>query len=152
MGLHKRCSSVTGTCVSFPQEQDCAANNGSFCHMWRTIGFLMSLAVVIELCTVVSFVVIMAGGVQRRIAGYKVISSLLIFSALVQCAGMSIVVCFAPLQACHGSLGSKQRTTLIHCRPTSSKTTTASSKAGTSTPLSASPPPLGPSSPLPRWA
>jgi hypothetical protein len=65
--------------------------------MWRTIGFLMSLAVVIELCTVVSFVVIMAGGVQRRIAGYKVISSLLIFSALVQCAGMSIVVCFAPL-------------------------------------------------------
>lgn len=56
----------------------------------------MSFAVVIELCTLVSFIVIIGGGVQRRIAGWQVASGLLLFSAVVQCAGMAIVVRHQP--------------------------------------------------------
>jgi hypothetical protein len=69
-----------------------------FCNMWRTVGFLVSFDVVLELCTLVSFAVVIAGGVQRRVAGWSVISGLLLFSGIVQMAGMAIVVRFtAPL-------------------------------------------------------
>lgn len=55
----------------------------------------MSFGVVVELCTLVSFVVIVAGGVQRRVQGWGVVVSVLLFSALIQCAGMAVVVsCF----------------------------------------------------------
>ncbi|KAF2130239.1 hypothetical protein P153DRAFT_365867 [Dothidotthia symphoricarpi CBS 119687] len=89
-GLHSRCSAVTGTCVPFPRDSDCA-KDASFCNMWRTVGFLTSFGVVVELCTLVSFVVIMAGGVQRRVQGWGIVASVLLFSAFVQCAGMAIV-------------------------------------------------------------
>lgn len=59
--------------------------------MWRTVGFLISLSVVVELCMLVSFVVIVAGGVQRRVTGWKVLSPLLVFGGAIQCAGMAIV-------------------------------------------------------------
>lgn len=91
-GLHTRCSAVTGTCVPFPRSTDCT-KDPSFCNMWRTVGFLISFGVVVELCTLVSFVVIIAGGVQRRVAGWQVAVGVLMFSAVVQCAGMAIVVC-----------------------------------------------------------
>jgi hypothetical protein len=90
-GLHSRCSAVTGECVPFPRTTDCVKDS-SFCNMWRTVGFLITFAVVIELCTLVSFVVIMAGGVQRRSQGWMVAVALLIFSAFTQCAGMAVVV------------------------------------------------------------
>jgi len=89
-GLHSRCSAVTGTCLPFPRMSDCA-KDPSFCNMWRTVGFLVSFGVVIELCTIVSLVIIMAGGVQRRAAGWQVAVGVLAFSATVQCAGMAIV-------------------------------------------------------------
>ncbi|KAH7068669.1 hypothetical protein FB567DRAFT_247959 [Paraphoma chrysanthemicola] len=89
-GLHSRCSAVTGTCVPFPRTSDCT-KDPSFCNMWRTVGFLISFAVVVELCTLVSFIVIIGGGVQRRVAGWQVASGVLLFSAVVQCAGMAIV-------------------------------------------------------------
>ena len=63
--------------------------------MWRTVGFMMSFGVVVELCTLVSFVVIVAGGVQRRVQGWGIVVGVLIFSAIIQGAGMSIVVCLA---------------------------------------------------------
>ncbi|KAL1652476.1 hypothetical protein SLS61_005082 [Didymella pomorum] len=59
--------------------------------MWRTVGFLMSFGVVVELCTLVSFVVIVAGGVQRRVQGWGVVVGVLAFSAIIQGAGMAIV-------------------------------------------------------------
>jgi len=93
-GLHSRCSAADGTCVPFPRTSDCE-KDPSFCNMWRTVGFLISFAVVIELCTLVSFVVIVGGGVQRRVAGWQVASGVLLFSAVVQCAGMAIVVCLS---------------------------------------------------------
>lgn len=68
--------------------------------MWRTVGFMMSFGVVVELCTLVSFVVIIAGGVQRRVQGWGIVVGVLVFSAIIQGAGMSVVVCLAPV-ACH---------------------------------------------------
>lgn len=90
-GLHSRCSNKTGHCVPFPRTSDCD-KDASFCNMWRTVGFLMSFGVVVELCTLVSFVVIVAGGVQRRVQGWGVVVGVLLFSAFIQCAGMAIVV------------------------------------------------------------
>lgn len=92
MGLHKYYSGVTDTYTAFPQESDCRKDR-SFCDMWRTVGFLLSFDVVVELCTLVSFIVIISGGVQRRTAGWKVVSGLLFFAGFVQCVGMAIVVC-----------------------------------------------------------
>ncbi|KAF1912722.1 hypothetical protein BDU57DRAFT_413919, partial [Ampelomyces quisqualis] len=93
-GLHSRCSEKLGSgetvCEPFPRESDCD-KDASFCNMWRTVGFLISFAVVTELCTLVSFVVIVGGGVQRRAAGWQVASGVLVFAAVVQCAGMAIV-------------------------------------------------------------
>ncbi|KAF2739674.1 hypothetical protein EJ04DRAFT_531552 [Polyplosphaeria fusca] len=91
MGLHSRCSTVTGTCKHFPQYDDCVGDKWGFCSMWRTVGFLLSFSVVVELCMLVSFIVIVVGGVQRRVTGWKVLSPLLAFGGIVQCAGMAIV-------------------------------------------------------------
>ena len=92
MGLHKWCSAVEGYCRPFPRASDCLASTGNFCHLWRTVGFLISFTVVVEFATLVSFSIIIAGGVQRRTAGWKVASSLLVLCAIIQCAGMAIVV------------------------------------------------------------
>lgn len=60
--------------------------------MWRSVGFLMSFAVVIEGMTLVAFIVILGGGKQKREQGWKVIGGLLVLSASIQCAGMAIIV------------------------------------------------------------
>jgi hypothetical protein len=93
MGLHRRCSSITGECTPFPQETDCVKDE-YFCSMWRTVGFLISFDVVIELCALVSFIVIISGGVQRRSTGWKVVCSILLLGGVFQCAAMAIVVRF----------------------------------------------------------
>lgn len=92
MGLHQRCSSVTGKCTPFPQATDCVKDQ-YFCSMWRTVGFLISFDVVIELCALVSFIVIISGGVQRRSTGWKLICSILLLGGIFQCAAMALVVC-----------------------------------------------------------
>ncbi|KAF2706480.1 hypothetical protein K504DRAFT_448159 [Pleomassaria siparia CBS 279.74] len=90
MGLHRRCSTITGKCTSFPDPKLCNTDE-YFCAMWRTVAFLISFDVVIELCALVSFVVIISGGVQRRSTGWQVVCSILLFGGIVQCAGMAIV-------------------------------------------------------------
>ncbi|KAK6814884.1 hypothetical protein RU639_009686 [Aspergillus parasiticus] len=70
-GLHRRCSSVTDACVSFPQQDDCSGRGRYFCSMWRSVGFLMSFAVVLE--------------------GMSIVAYLIILSVIVQAASMSIV-------------------------------------------------------------
>jgi hypothetical protein len=92
-GLHKRCSSVTGGCEPFPEYSDCH-RDPSFCSMWRSVGFFMSFSVIIELATVVAFIVIILGGKQTRDYGWKIVCSLLAVTVLAQCASMSIIVCF----------------------------------------------------------
>ncbi|KAF2274721.1 uncharacterized protein EI97DRAFT_380874 [Westerdykella ornata] len=91
LGLHKFCSSVRGTCDAFPQPTDCTGDRKNFCHMWRTVGFLISFTVVVELATLVGFGVIIAGGVQRRKVGWSIISLLVAVAGIIQCAGTAIV-------------------------------------------------------------
>jgi len=96
-GLHTRYSNVPNEpeYEQFPSRQFCRTDE-TFCNMWRTVGFFISFDVAVELCTLVAFVVIVAGGVQRRAAGWQIVSALLLFCAFVQCVGMSIVVCPPP--------------------------------------------------------
>lgn len=61
--------------------------------MWRTVGFFMSFAVVIELCALVTSIIIILGGIQSRKFGWKIVCSLLVVAGIVQCVGMAIVVC-----------------------------------------------------------
>ncbi|KAL8653374.1 MAG: hypothetical protein Q9226_003877 [Calogaya cf. arnoldii] len=89
-GLHRRCSSLTGTCEYFPHTYDCH-NDRYFCSMWRSVGFLMSFAVVIEGMTLIAFIVVLAGGKQKREQGWTVVSGLLLLGGLIQCAGMAII-------------------------------------------------------------
>jgi hypothetical protein len=89
-GLHKRCSSLTKNCDRFPQREDCQLDR-YFCSMWRSVGFLMSFAVVMEGVTIIAFVLMIAGGKQKRESGWKILSGLLALVALIQCAAMALV-------------------------------------------------------------
>jgi hypothetical protein len=60
--------------------------------MWRTVGFLMSFAVVLEGMSVVAYLIVLSGGKRLRESGWKVLSLLIVLSAIVQAASMSIVV------------------------------------------------------------
>ena len=91
-GLHRRCSSLTDTCESFPQGDDCHGEDRYFCSMWRSVGFLMSFAVVLQGISLVTYWVILSGGKQLRENGWSVLSLMVALSAIVQAAGMSIVV------------------------------------------------------------
>lgn len=56
---------------------------------------MMSFAAVIELATLVAYVVVLAGGKQKREIGWRVLSFLLIIVGALQCASMAIVVCIS---------------------------------------------------------
>lgn len=60
--------------------------------MWRSVGFLISFAVVLEGMTFVAFVVILAGGKQMRETGWKMLTVFLVLIGLVQAGGMGLVV------------------------------------------------------------
>ncbi|CAG8910059.1 unnamed protein product [Penicillium egyptiacum] len=90
-GLHRRCSSLTDTCESFPQREDCYGEDRYFCSMWRSVGFLVSFAVVLQGIGVVTYLVILTGGKRLRENGWSVLSLMVGLSAIVQAAGMSIV-------------------------------------------------------------
>ncbi|KAF2839997.1 hypothetical protein M501DRAFT_1015083 [Patellaria atrata CBS 101060] len=91
-GLHRVCSSITGTCKHFPDTYtDCTGSNRSFCSMWRTVGFLMSFAVVIEFASLISYAVVLLGGKQKRDNGWKMVCGLLVVAGLVQCVSMAVV-------------------------------------------------------------
>lgn len=107
-GLHRRCSTITGVCEPFPEDQDCLAGKGSFCSMWRSVGFFMSFAVIIELATFVSYIVVLAGGKQYRDYGWKVVCSLLTVGSLAQCVAMAIVVSIHKISRCQRLIRSTQ--------------------------------------------
>jgi hypothetical protein len=52
----------------------------------------MSFAVVLEGVTIIAFVLMIAGGKQKRESGWKILSGLLALVALIQCAAMALVV------------------------------------------------------------
>ncbi|KAL9124610.1 MAG: hypothetical protein Q9217_006073 [Psora testacea] len=90
-GLHRRCSSLTHTCSYFPQLTDCH-NDRYFCSMWRSVGFLMSFAVVMEGMTIIAYIIIIAGGKQKRETGWKVLAGFHLLVGVLLGAGMSIIV------------------------------------------------------------
>jgi hypothetical protein len=57
------------------------------------VGFMMSFAAVLELATLVAYVVVLLGGKQKRETGWKMLSFMLLLIGVVQCASMAIVVC-----------------------------------------------------------
>ncbi|PGG95525.1 hypothetical protein AJ79_10006 [Helicocarpus griseus UAMH5409] len=89
-GLHRLCFSTTG-CQHFPQYDDCKGDGRKFCSMWRSIGFLMSFAVVLEGMTLMTYIVILAGGKQMRETGWRILALFLTFITLVQCASIALV-------------------------------------------------------------
>lgn len=142
-GLHKRCSSLSGTCSDFPTFEDChGSDERYFCSMWRTVGFLMSFSVVIEFATVVAFAVVLVGGRQYREIGWKMCVGMLSVVAASQCAGMAIVVsrrCPMSSPSVEGGCCSKEKIGLTnYFRRPSSTTTIANSRSDTSLTLAGS--------------
>ncbi|KAI0875647.1 hypothetical protein GGS24DRAFT_454331 [Hypoxylon argillaceum] len=92
LGLHESCSSVAAdpACRPFPSDDDCR-DDKAFCSLWRTSGFLLSFATIVELATLVSFLVVLAGGKFKREGGWRLIGGLLLADAVVEFAGMGIV-------------------------------------------------------------
>jgi hypothetical protein len=101
-GLHRRCSNtdpiVLSTsslhCRPFPEDSDCGSENRYFCSMWRSVGFLMSFAVVIEGMTIAAFLILIIGGKQRREQGWGVMALLALIAALVQACAMALIVSY----------------------------------------------------------
>jgi hypothetical protein len=60
--------------------------------MWRSVGFLMSFAVVLEGIAIVAYLVILSGGKQLRESGWGILSLIIMLSAAVQAASMALVV------------------------------------------------------------
>ena len=54
---------------------------------------MMSFTAVLEFTTLVAFVVVILGGKQKREAGWKMLTFMLLVIGVVQCASMAIVVC-----------------------------------------------------------
>ncbi|KAI1389909.1 uncharacterized protein F4822DRAFT_218030 [Hypoxylon trugodes] len=91
IGLHKSCSSVDDpSCRPFPNDDDCR-DDQFFCSMWRSSGFLISFATIVELATLITFLVVMAGGKYKRETGWKLIGFFLLGDAAVEFASMGIV-------------------------------------------------------------
>lgn len=92
LGLHKRCSSITGRCSPFPQYDDCRGDDRSFCSIWRSTGFFMNFSVVLLLACVVAYITILVGGRGTREVGWRLLCPLLAVVALTQLIAMSLVV------------------------------------------------------------
>lgn len=104
IGLHRSCTSEFSSssnhtsphhprgweCHAFPTRDDCHGDERYFCSMWRSTGFLMAFALVTELASLVSFLVILTGGKYMRETGWKVLSGLLGFVAVVHIVALSI--------------------------------------------------------------
>ena len=52
----------------------------------------MSFAVVLEGMTLIAYTVILAGGIQKRTAGWRILSGLLLLVGAVQLTAMAIMV------------------------------------------------------------
>ena len=97
-GLHRQCSNTDALsatrlhCSSFPTLEDCRGEDRYFCSMWRSVGFLMSFAVVIEGMTIAAFVILILGGKQMREQGWGVMALLALIAALVQSCAMALIV------------------------------------------------------------
>jgi hypothetical protein len=91
--------------------------------MWRSVGFLMTFAVVLMSLGIVAYVIILSGGKKLRETGWGVLSTIIILSVAVQVASMALIVGSFHLLIYHCHV-------LMGFRRTSSITTSASSSVG----------------------
>lgn len=88
-------ASATGaSCRSFPHRSwDCGAEPAQqvFCTVWRTIGFLMAVALVAEVVTLIGFLVVLCGGRMRREFGWRILVPMVEAVALLQLVAMALV-------------------------------------------------------------
>jgi hypothetical protein len=92
-GLHKHCSSVTASCASFPTYADCssAAGTRTFCSLWRTASFTLSLSIIFEFATLITFLLVLLGGKQRRSDGWLPLDILIGTCVVAQVVGWGLV-------------------------------------------------------------
>ncbi|KAK9462283.1 uncharacterized protein V1516DRAFT_674221 [Lipomyces oligophaga] len=84
-GLHQQCSSVTGKCVPFPGQKQCAdANDRELCTIWRTTAFMIWLSVVVLGPTLISYLTLLFESRQQREIAWKMISLLLTVISILQ--------------------------------------------------------------------
>lgn len=96
-GLHQRCSSVTGKCTPFPQDEDCIGDsNRYFCSLYRSTGFFMNFTLVIELACLVAYITVLVGGRGAREVGWKMLAPLLAVVSAGQLIAMALVVSAVP--------------------------------------------------------
>ncbi|KAM0510275.1 hypothetical protein ACHAPB_000625 [Verticillium nonalfalfae] len=86
-----RVSVYSAALVAFVAADQCTGER-SFCSMWRTVGFLASFATILQLATIVSFLVIMVGGRFKREVGWKLLGLMLVVVGLFEFSIMGIVV------------------------------------------------------------
>ncbi|OBT92430.1 hypothetical protein VE01_09284 [Pseudogymnoascus verrucosus] len=93
-GLHRACSSLTNSCRPFPSSTDCLApfsDGPNFCTIWRSAAFLMSFTGILEIVTLITFGIILAGGLQKRAEGWKVLVGLMGVVVLGQVASTAMI-------------------------------------------------------------
>ncbi|KAJ9129806.1 hypothetical protein NKR19_g10182 [Coniochaeta hoffmannii] len=95
LGLHQSCISTSSgqtTCRPFPTRSDCDGE-AAFCAMWRTVGWLMSLASVLEMAALVGVAAVLVGGRARREGkrGWGVVVGLMGCVGAVLFGGLGIV-------------------------------------------------------------
>ena len=123
IGLHRSCSSLDSPpCRDFPPAELCQDGERYFCSMWRTIGFMASLATILCLACLVTFGVIMRGGKYKRETGWPVVSGILALVAIVEFVIISIVVRVIG----SGSTSVREPLLIMSYRRTCSITTTSS--------------------------
>lgn len=83
---------MTDICEPFPQYEDCHGEDRYFCSMWRSVGFLMTFAVVLMSLGIVAYVIILSGGKKLRETGWGVLSTIIVLSVAVQVASMTLIV------------------------------------------------------------
>jgi len=71
-------------------DSDCI-DDEHFCSLWRTTGYLMNLAVSLEVVIIAAYIIILIGGRERREKGWKLLSTLLFISVALQIVAMSLV-------------------------------------------------------------
>ncbi|KND86657.1 hypothetical protein TOPH_08705 [Tolypocladium ophioglossoides CBS 100239] len=93
IGLHKSCSNLDApACRDFPYAELCQAGEERyFCSMWRTVGFMASLAAILCLAGLVGFAVILRGGKYKRETGWPFVGGMLSLVAVVEFVMISIV-------------------------------------------------------------
>ncbi|OAA45704.1 hypothetical protein NOR_03493 [Metarhizium rileyi] len=92
VGLHQSCSNLDSpTCKEFPTAELCQAGERYFCDMWKTVGFMASLAVIMCFASLVCFLVVLKGGKYKRETGWPLVSGMLTLVSVVEFVIISIV-------------------------------------------------------------